>query len=65
MEESFLAIYADYADHPAYEQIGARLIDSWFLKAVNRDRAFARALLAQLPIRHWNPKILRGLLKYI
>jgi alpha-1,3-rhamnosyltransferase len=64
MAESFLATYADYADHPDYERIRARLINSWFLKAVDRDRAFARELLAQLPMQHWNLKTLRGLLKY-
>ena len=65
MAESFLATYADYADHPAYEQVRAKLINSWFLKAVNKDRALARELLAQLPMRQWNLKTLRGLLRYI
>jgi alpha-1,3-rhamnosyltransferase len=64
MAESILAIYADYANHPAYEQIRARIINSWFLKAVDRDKIFARELLAQLPMRHWNLKTLRGLLRY-
>jgi alpha-1,3-rhamnosyltransferase len=65
MAESFLATYADYAAHPAYGQIRARLVNSWFLKAVDRDSAFARQLLAQLPIRHWNFKTLRGVLRYV
>jgi alpha-1,3-rhamnosyltransferase len=64
MAESLLATYADYANHPAYGQMRARLINSWFLKAVDRDRAFARQLLAQLPMRRWNLKTLRGLLRY-
>jgi alpha-1,3-rhamnosyltransferase len=64
MGESFLATYAEYADHPDYEKVRARLINSWFLKASDRDRAFARELLVQLPVWHWNSKTLRGLIRY-
>ncbi|MDR0528840.1 MAG: glycosyltransferase [Zoogloeaceae bacterium] len=63
MIESFLATYADYADHPAYEKVRARLLNSWFLKAAGKDRALARELLAQIPLRRWNLKTLRGLLR--
>jgi alpha-1,3-rhamnosyltransferase len=64
MAESLLATYAVYADHPAYAEVHSRLLNSLFLKAANRDRVLARELLGQLPLRYWNGKTVRGLLRY-
>lgn len=64
MAESLLRTYRDYADHPAYEAVRCRLLNSLFVKASGRDRALARELLAQLPLRAWNGKTLRGLWRY-
>jgi alpha-1,3-rhamnosyltransferase len=64
MTESILRIYADYADHPAYEQARRRFINSMLVKASRRDRALARELIAQLPLRAWNRRTLASLLRY-
>ena len=64
MTENILRIYADYTDHPAYHTVKTRFLNSMFLKCANRDRTLARELLAQLPLRDWNRKTLRGLLRY-
>lgn len=64
MAESLLRTYQDYAEHPAYEAVRRRLLNSLFVKAADRDKVLARELLAQLPLRGWNGKTLRGLWRY-
>lgn len=64
MAESILRIYTDYADHPCYEAARCRHLNSMFLKSANVDRQLAREMLSQLPLREWNRKTLRGLLRY-
>lgn len=65
MAESILRIYADYADHPSYEAARCRHLNSMFVKAANFDRDLAREMLSQLPLRAWNRRTLRGLLRYL
>ena len=65
MTDSILRIYADYADHPEYESVRMRLINSMFVKTSNRDPAFARKLLAMLPWRYRNLRTLKGVLRLI
>lgn len=64
MTEAILRIYADYSDHPEYRRVCDRLLNSMFVKAANRDKAFAAELLARLPLRRWNRRTLKGLLRY-
>lgn len=64
MAESLLRTYLDYADHPQYGIVRARLLNSLFVKAADRDKTLARELLAHLPLSAWNLKTLRGLLRY-
>ena len=64
MTEAILRIYADYSDHPEYRRVCDRLVNSMFVKAANRDKAFAAELLARLPLRRWNRRTLKGLLRY-
>ncbi|GHT90739.1 alpha-1,3-rhamnosyltransferase WapR [Betaproteobacteria bacterium] len=61
MTESILRIQDMYKEHPQYESVRMRFLSSMFLKCANRDRTFARELLAKIPFRHWNKKVLRGL----
>lgn len=65
MAESLLRTYADYADHPDYARVRRRLLASLFVKAADRDKALARDLLKQLPLRHWNGKVVRGVMRYL
>ena len=64
MTESVLRIYQDYADHPAYEQVRFKFINSMLVKASRRDRVLAEELIAQLPLRGWNRRTLASLLRY-
>ncbi len=64
MTKSILSIYQDYADHPAYEQVRFRFLNSMLVKASRRDKALAREILAQLPLRAWNRRTLASLLRY-
>ncbi|HEX4551464.1 glycosyltransferase [Pseudomonas sp.] len=61
MTESILQIYALFSDHPLYDFVRYRFLSSMFLKVSNRDRPFARELLAQIPFKAWNKKTWRGL----
>lgn len=65
MISSTLRIYEDYADHPHYDAVRNRFLNSMFLKASNRDRKLAINLLRQLPLRAWNGKTVRGLLRLL
>jgi alpha-1,3-rhamnosyltransferase len=64
MTESILRIYADYADHPDYEKVRLRFLNSMLSKASKKDRALARELLSQLPWRAWNKRTLKSALRY-
>ncbi|MFD2643834.1 glycosyltransferase [Pseudomonas japonica] len=61
MIESILRIYAKFSDHPAYEEVKFKALNSMFLKVANRDRKLARELLAQIPLRAFTRKTWRGL----
>ncbi|MFW3898519.1 glycosyltransferase [Pseudomonas bharatica] len=61
MIESILRIYAHFSDHPAYEEVKFKALNSMFLKVANRDRKLARELLAQIPLRAFTRKTWRGL----
>lgn len=64
MTESILRIYEDYRDHPAYETVKFKFINSMLVKASRRDRKLARELIRQLPFRAWNRRTLASLLRY-
>jgi alpha-1,3-rhamnosyltransferase len=52
-----------FKEHPQYEFARARVLSQMFLKQANRDKVFARELLAMIPVRNWNRKVLRGLIR--
>ena len=61
MIDSILKTYALFSDHPLYDQVRYKFLNSMFLKTASRNRALARELLAQIPFRHWTGKTWRGL----
>ena len=63
MIDSILRIYEMYSDHPQYEFVRTRFLNSMFLKCSNRDRNLARDLLAQIPFKHWSKKTWCGLIR--
>ncbi|UFH49731.1 glycosyltransferase [Pseudomonas sp. KNUC1026] len=65
MTDAILRSYALFSDHPQYEYVKYRFLNSMFLKVSNRDRTFARELLAQIPLKRFNGKTVRGLIRYV
>lgn len=61
MTDNVLRTYAQFSDHPAYAQVCTNFRHSMLLKCARQDKNLARELLAQLPLRTWNAKTLRGL----
>jgi len=61
MTDSILKTYALFSDHPLYNEVRYRFLNSMFLKTSNRNRALARELLAQIPYKYWTGKTWRGL----
>ena len=61
MIDSILRIYALFSDHPLYDEVRYKFLNSMFLKTSNRDRGLARELLKQIPFKHWTGKTWRGL----
>ncbi|HCN47235.1 MAG TPA: glycosyl transferase [Pseudomonas sp.] len=61
MIDNILRTYALFSDHPAYEEVKFKALNSMFLKVANRDRKLARELLAQIPLRAFTRKTWRGL----
>ncbi|WP_313952391.1 glycosyltransferase [Accumulibacter sp.] len=63
MIESILKTYALFREHPQYDWVRYRFLNSMFLKCANRDRGLARELLAQIPFKRWSKKTWRGLMR--
>lgn len=63
MTENMLKTYACFASHPAYEQVKSRYLISMFLKSADRDKMLAKEVFSQIPIRYWNAKVWRGLIR--
>ncbi|MEF8722252.1 glycosyltransferase [Candidatus Accumulibacter phosphatis] len=63
MVDSILKTYAVFGEHPQYDWVRYRFLNSMFLKCSNRDRGLARELLAQIPFKRWSKKTWRGLVR--
>lgn len=65
MVDNVLRTYACFSDHPAYAQVCANYRNSMLLKCARVDKVLARELLAELPVRYWDRKTLRGLCRLL
>jgi alpha-1,3-rhamnosyltransferase len=65
MIDNVLKTYAEFEDHPDYPKVRARFINAMLLKCARREKALARELLGQLPLRYWNSKTLRAIGRYL
>ncbi|HEK1692457.1 TPA: glycosyltransferase [Pseudomonas putida] len=61
MVDNVLKTYAHFKDHPQYEQVCMKFRNSMVLKYANRDKQLTREILADIPLKYWNKKTLRGL----
>lgn len=63
MVDNVLQTYARFSDHPDYPKVCARFRNSMLLKCANTDRELAWTLFHDIPLRFWNMKTIRGLLR--
>lgn len=61
MVDNVLKTYATFREHPEYEKVCMNFRNSMVLKYANRDKALAREILADIPVKFWNKKTLRGI----
>jgi alpha-1,3-rhamnosyltransferase len=61
MVSAVLDTYALFNDHPLYEDVKYKFLNSMFLKTSNRDRVLAREILSQIPFARWTRKTWRGI----
>lgn len=65
MVDNVLRTYGEFQDHPAYEEVCNRFLNSMLLKSARNDKALARDLLKRLPPSAWDKKTLRALWRMI
>jgi len=65
MVDNVLSTYAVFKDHPQYEQVCMKFRNSMVLKYANRDKQLTREILAEIPVRFWTRKTLRGLWRLV
>jgi alpha-1,3-rhamnosyltransferase len=64
MIDNILRTFALFSDHPEYEAVKYKALNSMFLKTANRDTVLARELLAAIPLKWWTRKTIRGLMRW-
>ncbi|MDB5980802.1 MAG: glycosyl transferase, group 2 family protein [Pseudomonas sp.] len=65
MIDNILRSYAMFSDHPRYDEVRYKFLNSMFLKVANRDHVLARELLSQIPLKRWTGKTWRGLGRFL
>ncbi|WP_271409505.1 glycosyltransferase [Pseudomonas sp. Q1-7] len=65
MIDNVMKTYAIFRDHPAYDEVCARFINSMLMKCARDDKPLARELFSQLPWRYWNRKTLRAVGRFL
>lgn len=65
MIDNILRSYAKFSDHPLYDEVRYKFLNSMFLKVANRDHGLARELLSQIPLKRWTGKTWRGLGRFL
>lgn len=65
MLENVLKTYEMFRDNPEYERVCMNFRNSMLLKYANRDKALAREILKEIPVKFWNKKTLRGIWRLI
>jgi alpha-1,3-rhamnosyltransferase len=61
MVENVLKTYAQFAEHPAYDEVCARFRNSMLMKCASNDAQLFKELLRDMPLKYWNGKTLRAL----
>jgi alpha-1,3-rhamnosyltransferase len=65
MIDSVLKTYKQFEDHPCYPEACAKYLNSMFLKCSKDDRALAKEILKQIPLRYWTSKTIKGFIRLI
>lgn len=61
MTDSLLQTYRYFSAEPGYDYIKHKTLITMFLKTSKKDSAYALSLLKQIPFKHYNMKVLRGI----
>lgn len=65
MYENLVRTYDRFSDHPRYQEVRGRFMNSMFLKAAKSNKTLAWQILRQLPPSLWGRKTCRGLLRLL
>lgn len=65
MANNIIQIYGEYKNHPAHQKVVDRLLINFFSKACKRGYKNPLAVLGKVSPRHYNAKILLGLLRLL
>lgn len=65
MYDNVLRTFAIFHDHPAYEAVCMDFRNSMMLKTAGRDKRLSREILSHIPLRYWNKKTFRGMIRLI
>lgn len=65
MVEHVLKTYEQFSEHPAYEKVCQNFRRSMFVKCARKDKRLALELLGDLPIRYWDHRVVKGILRMI
>ncbi len=61
MVENVLKTYAQFAEHPAYDEVCGRFRNSMLMKCAGNDAQLFKELHHDMPLKYWNAKTLRAL----
>ena len=65
MYQSLKKTLEPYRNHPLYDKVKRKHAQSYFIRASKGDRLTAKSILSDIPLKHWNLKIVRALLRLI
>ena len=65
MHDSVMETYSKFSDDPSYEAVKNKFLNSLFIKAANRDKQYGFELLKKIPLKSYNLKTARGILRLI
>lgn len=65
MHDNVIETYQKFRDDPNYETVKNKFLNSLLIKAVKTDKQYGFEVLKEIPLRAYNLKTIRGILKLI
>ena len=63
MLDEVIKIYSLFSEHQDFDRVCLLHRKSMFMKAAKQDKPLAREILKQIPLRDWDMKVLRGIMR--